>query len=163
VAGYYVPVSGIHREGATRRTDDFLSSEVREGAAYTWRVIDNGKVLGAVRKQRATREINELVCRKLESSVSRDLERIHENLMALQARQALLASASTAAEESRRAVEQNLASGLVSQLEYRVTQNSYLETKSGLLGAAYQYNVTKAEWDRATGRYFQFSDQGKRE
>jgi hypothetical protein len=55
-------------------------------------------------------------------------------------------------------VQQNLASGLVSPLEYRVTQNFLLETQSGLLEALYQHNLAMAEWDRATGRYFQFSD-----
>jgi hypothetical protein len=33
-----------------------------------------------------------------------------------------------------------------------------LETKSGLLEAIYQHNLAVAEWDRATGRYFQFSE-----
>jgi outer membrane protein TolC len=79
--------------------------------------------------------------------------------MAIQARQKSLASATTAAEESSRTVEQNLAGGLASQLEYRVTQNGYLETRSGLLNATYLYNVALAEWDRASGRYFQFSDE----
>jgi len=27
-----------------------------------------------------------------------------------------------------------------------------------LLDATYQHNLAAAEWDRATGRYFQFSD-----
>lgn len=158
LTGIYIPVTGIHREGSTRRTDDFTSSEIREGAAYTWRVIDNGKVIGAARKQRAIREINELTCRKLEANVSRELLGIHNSLLAIEARQKSLASASAAAEESTGIVEQNLASGLASQLEYRLTQSGYLETKSGLLDATYQYNLTLAEWDRATGRYFQFSE-----
>ena len=55
-------------------------------------------------------------------------------------------------------MQENLASGLASPLEYRVTQNAFLETKSGLLDAIYQHNLAVAEWDRATGRYFQFSD-----
>jgi hypothetical protein len=55
-------------------------------------------------------------------------------------------------------VQQNLADGLVSPLEYRITQNASLETRSGLLDAIYQHNLAVAEWDRATGRYFQFSD-----
>jgi len=50
-----------------------------------------------------------------------------------------------------------VASGLVSSLEYRITQNGFLETKSGLLDANYEHNLAVAEWDRATGRYFQFS------
>jgi hypothetical protein len=33
-----------------------------------------------------------------------------------------------------------------------------LETKSGLLEAIYEHNLAMAEWDRATGRYFQFSN-----
>src|SRR5438874_4789294 len=45
-----------------------------------------------------------------------------------------------------------------SPLEYRVTENALLTTRSGLLDAVYQHNLAVAEWDRATGRYFQFSD-----
>jgi outer membrane protein TolC len=158
VVGDYVPVTGIHREGSTRRTDDFTGSEVREGAAYTWRVIDNGKVTGAVIRQRATREMNELTCRRLEANVGRELSRIQIELGAIEEREKSLAAATGAAEESARVVAQNLAGGLASQLEYRLTQNGFLQTKSGLLTAIYEHNLARAEWDRATGRYFQFSD-----
>src|SRR6266446_3554147 len=44
--GEWVPVTGIHRQGSTSRTQDFIGSEIRERAAYTWRVVDNGKVGG---------------------------------------------------------------------------------------------------------------------
>jgi outer membrane protein len=157
VSGEYIPVSGIHREGTSRRTDD-ISSEIRAGGAYTWSVIDNGKVRGAAMMQRSTREMNELTCRKLEANVGRELLRIHHDLEATGARQKSLAAASTAAEQSALVVAQNLAGGLASQLEYRLTQNGFLETKSGLLDATYQHNLATAEWDRATGRYFQFSE-----
>jgi outer membrane protein len=157
VSGEYIPVSGIHREGTSRRTDD-ISSQIRAGGAYTWSVIDNGKVRGAVMKQRSTREMNELTCRKLEANVGRELLRIHHDLEATGARQKSLAAASAAAEQSALVVAQNLAGGLASQLEYRLTQNGFLKTKSGLLDATYQHNLATAEWDRATGRYFQFSD-----
>jgi outer membrane protein TolC len=157
VSGEYIPVSGIHREGTSRRTDD-ISSQIRAGGAYTWSVIDNGKVMGAAMKQRSTREMNELTCRKLEANVGRELLRIHHDLEATGARQKSLAAASTAAEQSALVVAQNLAGGLASQLEYRLTQNGFLETKSGLLDATYQHDLATAEWDRATGRYFQFSD-----
>lgn len=160
VAGHYLPITGIHREGSTSRTNDFISSEVREGANYTWRVIDTGAVTGAVRKARAAREINEVALQKLETNVARELLRIHNDLGAIEARHKSLGSAENAAQESTRTVEQNLAGGLASQLEYRLTQNGYLETRSGLLSAAYFYNVSLAEWDRATGRYFQFSEAG---
>jgi outer membrane protein TolC len=156
--GEYVPVTGIHREGSTSKTQDFIGSEIREKAVYTWRVIDNGKVGGAVLRARSAREINELTCRKLETNIPRELWRIANDLKTTEVREKSLASATAAAEESARAVQQNLASGLASPLEYRVTQNFLLETKSGLLNAIYRHNVARAEWDRATGRYFQFSD-----
>jgi outer membrane protein TolC len=155
--GEWVPVSGIHRQESTSKTQDFIGSEIREKAAYTWRVIDNGKVGGAVLRARAAREENELTCRKLESNVSRELSRIANDVLAIAASEKSLASASSAAEESARTVRENVATGLISPLEYRMSQTAFLKTKSGLLAAVYQHNVAAAEWDRATGRYFQFS------
>jgi len=159
IRGEYVPVKGIHRQESTSKTQDFIGSEILERATYTWRVIDNGQVGGAVLKARAAREENEVTCRKLDANVSRELSRITNDLQAIDARETSLATASAAAEESARTVRENVASGLVSPLEYRVTQTAFLKTKSGLLSAVYQHNLALAEWDRATGRYFQFSDQ----
>jgi outer membrane protein TolC len=159
-SGDYIPVSGIHREGSSRRTDN-ISSEIRIGATYTWNVIDNGKVSGASQRQAAARDINELTCQKLEIGVRAELSRIYNDLKAIDARQESLASASTAAQQGVETVSQNLANGLASQLDYRVSQNGLLQTRSGLLEAAYQRSLAMAEWDRATGRYFQFSDNGK--
>jgi len=161
MTGDYIPVSGIHREDSSRRTEDFLSSEVRIGATYTWRVIDNGKVSGASQKQEAARDINELTCRKLEINVRAELSRIYNDLKAIDARQESLSGASTAAQQGVELVSQNLANGLASQLEYRLSQNGLLQTRSGLLEAAYQRSLAMAEWDRAIGRYFRFSDDGK--
>ena len=158
INGEYVPVTGIHRQGSTSKTQDFIGSEIKEKAAYTWRVIDNGKVGGAVLKARAAKEVNELTCRKLEANVGRELSRIANDLKAIDAREQSLSAASAAAEQGAQTVGENLANGLVSPLEYRVTQNAFLKTRSGLLDAAYQHNLAVAEWDRATGRYFQFSD-----
>ena len=159
IRGEYVPVKGIHRQESTSKTQDFIGSEILERATYTWRVIDNGQVAGAVLKARAAREENQVTCRKLDANVSRELSRITNDLQAIDARETSLATASAAAEESARTVRENVASGLVSPLEYRVTQTAFLKTKSGLLSAVYQHNLALAEWDRATGRYFQFSDQ----
>jgi outer membrane protein TolC len=160
IAGDYIPVSGIHREGSSRRTEN-ISSEIRIGATYTWNVIDNGKVSGASQKQAAARDINELTCQKLEIGVRAELSRIYNDLKAIDARQESLSGASTAAQQGVETVSQNLANGLASQLDYRVSQNGLLQTRSGLLEAAYQRSLAMAEWDRATGRYFQFSDNGK--
>jgi outer membrane protein len=157
INGEYVPVTGIHRQGSTSKTQDFIGSEIREKAAYTWWVIDNGKVGGAVLKARAAREENELTCKKLEANVSCELSRIVNELEAIDARERSFSAASDAAEKSARTVGENVASGLASPLEYRVTENALLTTKSGLLDATYQHNLAVAEWDRAAGRYFQFS------
>jgi outer membrane protein TolC len=162
VSGEYIPVTGIHREGSTSKTQDFIGSEIREKAAYTWRVVDNGKVGGAVLKARSAKETNELTCRKLETNIPRDLAHIANYLKTTEVRERSLADASAAAEESAQAVQKNFAGGLASPLEYRVTQNAFLETKSGLLDAIYQHNLAVAEWDRATGRYFQFSNDAAR-
>ena len=160
ISGEYIPASGVRRDtqGAPRRTDDTLGSEARTGAAYTWRVVDNGKVYGAAMKQRSAREINEITLRKLEADVPRDLARIQNNLQAIATKQNALRGASTAAQETATRVRENLAGGVVSQLEFRLAENALLDTKSALLSLAFQQNVALAEWDRATGRYFQFSD-----
>ena len=153
----YIPVTGIHREGSTSRTDDFLGSEIREGAAYTWQVIDNGKVTGAVIKARKAREINEVELHKLEASVGRELSKIRNDLRGTQTRYQSFAAGTQNAEQTAAAVQQNLGSGLASQLEYRVAEDSHLKTQTGLLEASYLNSVARAEWDRATGRYFQFA------
>jgi outer membrane protein TolC len=158
--GTYIPVSAVRRDsgGSPQRTNDVISSEVRAGAAFTWRVIDNGKVGGAVARQRAIREINELTLHQLEANVPRDLERIGNTLRAIDARQKAVASAAGAAEQNVSAIQQNLAAGISSQLDFRTAETSLLQTKTTLLTAAFEQSVALAEWDRATGRYFQFAD-----
>lgn len=158
VTGDYIPVSGIHREGSTSRNQDFTGSEIREGAAYTWQVIDTGKVGGAVLKATKVREINELELKKLEAGVGQQLSRIHSDLAGIAERHNALSAGATNAEQTAVAVRQNLGSGLASQLEYRVAESSFLKTQSGLLEVSYLQNVALAEWDRATGHYFQFSE-----
>ena len=134
IRGEYVPVKGIHRQESTSKTQDFIGSEIMEKATYTWRVIDNGQVGGAVLKARAAREENELTCRKLEANVSRELSRIANDLQAIDARETSLATASAAAEESARTVRENVASGLVSALEYRVTANRLFKDQERAAG-----------------------------
>jgi outer membrane protein TolC len=164
VSGYYIPVSGIRRqsEGSPRRTDDIVSSEILAGGAYTWRIIDSGKTYGAVLKQRSAREINELLVRKMEADVPRDMSRIRHDLQAISAKQKSLVRASVAAEQNAATVQQNFAGGVVSQYEFRLAENALLDIKSELLTLAYQQSLARAEWDRATGRYFQFSDETPR-
>ncbi len=162
-SGDYIPVSGIRREGggSPHRSDDFISSEVRIGAGYNWRIIDNGKVGGAVLRAREAREINQVLLAKLEASVPRELARIESNLRAIQAQHEALAKAADVAEQNIVGLRQNMAAGLASQLEYRDGVNSLLTSRDKLLEITYRQNIARAEWDLATGRYFQFSDDSK--
>ncbi len=158
-SGEAIPVSGIHRDsgGSPQSTDDTVASEVRGGASYTWRVIDNGKVGGQVAQQRAAREVNELQLQKLETNVPRELTRLQNNLRAIAARHRSLLLAAEVAEQNVASVEENRAQGFASVLEVRNAESSLLVTRRGVLSAIYEQKVALAEWDRATGRYFQFS------
>ena len=143
--------------GSPRASDNIISSEGTAGVACTWRVVDNGKVGGQVLRARAIREMNEISLHQLEANVSLELKRIYNNFHAIDGRWNSLSAAVTGAEQNVTVVQRTLAEGLSSQLEFRTAEGSFLETKSALLSAAYQQNVARAEWDRATGRYFQFS------
>ena len=66
--------SGYHqhlkcRHGAKFRQYHFF--EVIGGVAYTWRVVDNGRVGGQVARARAIREMNEISLRQLEANAPR--------------------------------------------------------------------------------------------
>jgi len=76
----------------------------------------------------------------------------------IEARHQSFAAGTETAEQTAVAVQQNLGSGLASALEYRLAEGNHLKTESGLLEASYLQNVELAEWDRATGRYFQFAE-----
>ena len=54
-------------------------------------------------------------------------------------------------------LQDNLKQGLALQLEFRDAEESFLQSRDSLATAIYQQNIARAEWDRATGRYFQFS------
>ncbi len=154
------PEGELRRSGADspHRSDDFISSEIRAGASYTWRVIDNGKVGGAALRQREISAINNLLLEQLEANVPRDLLHIQGDFATSEAREKSLSGMETLAQQNVRVVQGTMAQGLASQLELRDAENSLLAAREGLLSAAYQTNVTRAEWDRVTGRYFQFSD-----
>lgn len=159
VDGRYIPMSEVRREsqGGPSRSDDVITSDIRAGGAYTWRVIDNGRVAGAAMEKRKVRELNELTRKKLEANVSAELGKIENSLRSIAARRAAFSKSSAVADENVQLVQQSLAEGLASQLESRAANYTSLESRSGLLQTAYENNVARAELDRATGRYFQFS------
>lgn len=157
LSGTYIPVTIRQSNGgAASSSDDIISSEASAGVAFTWRVVDNGRVGGRVVRARAVREMNEISLRQLEANVSLELRRIGNNLRAIEQRWKSLSAAIASAEQNVNVVERTLAEGLSSQLEFRNAESSFLETRSALLSTLYQQQVARAEWDRATGRYFQF-------
>ena len=158
LSGTYIPVTIRQASsGAPSSSDDIISSEASAGVAFTWRVVDNGRVGGRVMRARAVREMNEISLRQLEANVALELRRIGNNLRAIEQRWKSLSAAIASAEQNVNVVERTLAEGLSSQLEFRNAESSFLETRSALLSTLYQQQVARAEWDRATGRYFQFS------
>lgn len=158
LSGTFIPVTIRQSNGgAASSSDDIISSEASAGVAFTWRVVDNGRVGGRVVRARAVREMNEISLRQLEANVSIELRRISNNLRAIEQRWKSLSTAIAGAEQNVKVVERTLAEGLSSQLEFRNAESSFLETRSALLSTLYQQQVARAEWDRATGRYFQFS------
>lgn len=158
--GRYIPATNIREasSGSAQRADDIVSSEIAGGAGYTWRVTDNGKVSGAVLRQRSIREINQLQLQKLEASIARELAGLTNNFRAIAARHESLSQAVAVAEKNVAVVENSWLQGLASQLEFRTAETGLLTTRSGILQAAYEQQMALAAWDRATGRYFQFSD-----
>lgn len=158
LSGTFIPVTIRQSNGgAASSSDDIISSEASVGVAFTWRVVDNGRVGGRVVRARAVREMNEISLRQLEANVSIELRRISNNLRAIEQRWKSLSTAIAGAEQNVKVVERTLAEGLSSQLEFRNAESSFLETRSALLSTLYQQQVARAEWDRAIGRYFQFS------
>lgn len=160
ISGDYIPISGIRRasEGSPRRSDDIISSEARFGGVYTWRVIDNGKIGGQVAQRRAIREMNELLLHKVEGDAAREVAVAQARLRAIGMRHQALGAAGVAAEKNVALVQQNLAQGLTSQLEFRNAETSFLQAQTSELSLAYEQNVARADYDRACGRYFHFSD-----
>ena len=159
VSGLGIPVT-IHTAstGSARSSENILSSEIAGGVAYTWRVIDNGRIGGQVARQRAIREMNEISLRQLEANAALDVKRIANNFRAIEGRWKSLNASVSNAEQNVNVIQRTLSEGLSSQLEFRTAESSFLETKGALLSTAYQQNIARAELDRATGRYFQFSN-----
>jgi hypothetical protein len=82
---------------------------------------------------------------------------MRNDLVTIESRQKSLEAAVQAADQNVTVVQQNLAQGLALELQYRLAETSFLKTKSGLVDTIYLHTVALAEWDWATGRYFQFS------
>jgi outer membrane protein TolC len=57
-----------------------------------------------------------------------------------------------------KSVQENRARGLATLPDVRTAESDLLVARRGLLRAIYEQKLALAEWDLATGRYFQFAD-----
>ena len=132
------------------------STEVRAGAALSWRVIDNGQVTGASRRVEAGRQAYKIVLHKLEQNVPRELATIKGAMQNADARRNALLKPVEAAEENLKLIEAQLSLGEATQLDFLKAQNNLLLVRAGIVDATYAHEVARAELERATGRYLQY-------
>jgi len=136
---------------------DTRSSEVRAGVALSWRVIDNGQVTGASRRIEAARQGYEITLHQLEQNIPRELADIQSNLQGADARRAALLESAAAAEENLKMIEAQIALGQATQFDFLKAQGNLLSVRAGLVDATYAHEAARADLDRATGRYLQYS------
>ncbi len=121
-------------------------------------MVDNGRVGGRVVRARAIREMNEISLRQLEANVSLELRRIGNNLRAIEQRWKSLSAAIASAEQNVNVVRAISPRVFPRSWNIATPKAAFWKPGAPLLSALYQQQLARAEWDRATGRYFQFSD-----
>ena len=132
------------------------STEKRAGVGLTWRVIDNGQVLGARRRLDAIRQEYTLALHQLEEAVPRELAAIAGALQTAAARYDALVKATAAAAENLQLIEAQLALGQDTQLDFLTAQSDLLGVRAGLVAAIAAHAAACADFDHATGRYLEF-------
>lgn len=133
-------------------------SETRYGATFTWQVIDAGRVRGASSQIESGRQAMEITLRRLEENVPRELRVLARTLETVDARLAALKKSAAEAEELLKLVETRVKLGEATQLDFLNAQTNLLSTQRGILLAVFENEVARAEFDRVTGRYLDFSD-----
>jgi outer membrane protein TolC len=136
---------------------DTRYTETRYGVAYTWQVIDNGRVTGASRRMAGNVAAVRITLQRLEENVPRELATLARTLETVEARYHALEQSRTQAEELLKLVETRLALGEATQLEHLNAQSNLLNVRAGQLMGTYDNEIARAEFDRLTGRYLDFS------
>ena len=133
-------------------------TETRYGAAFTWVVMDAGKTRGAASQVESGRETMEITLRRLEDSVSRELQVLVRTVDTIDARFVALKQSANEAEELLKLVETRVKLGEATQLDFLNAQTSLLSTQRGILIAVSENEMARASFDRILGRYLDFSD-----
>jgi outer membrane protein TolC len=136
---------------------DTRTTELRAGVALSWRVVDNGQVTGASRRAEAVRQTYEIMLRKLEQNVPRELAAVEGALQNADARRDALLKSVEAAEENLKLIESKVALGAATQFDFLKAQGNLLSVRAGIVDATHTHEVARAELDRVLGRYLQYS------
>jgi len=147
-----------------RRPEVVAGQEAREtqtryGAAFTWQVLDNGRLTGASRQIESARQALAITLRQLEENVPRELASLAHTLESVDAKLGALRQSAGQAEEALTLVEQRLKLGEATQLEFLNAQGNLLSTQDGLLQAVFENECARAEFDRLTGRYLEIGSR----
>jgi outer membrane protein TolC len=135
---------------------DPRTSELDAGVALSWRIIDNGQVIGASHELAATQQAYEIMLHKLEQNIPRELATVAGSLQSADARRDAFLKSAESAEENLRLIEAQVTLGEATQFDFLKAQSNLLSVRAGLADATYSHEAARAELDHATGRYLQY-------
>lgn len=138
---------------------DARSSETRYGVAFTWQVIDLGRVTGVKRQIESVKQAMEITLKRLEDNVPRELAVLANAAATVEAKFGGLKQSLAEAEELLKLVEMQVGLGAATQLDFLNAQSNLLATQAGILQAVFENEMVRAEFDRMTGRYLEFSQR----
>jgi outer membrane protein TolC len=161
-SGLFIPQNLLSKQTSIVAGQDPRTSQVEAGVALSWRVIDNGQVIGASHQLQAIQEVYETLLRKLEQNIPRELATVVGSLQSADARREAFLKSVESAEENLRLVESQVALGEATQFDFLKAQNNLLSVRAGLLNAVWAHEAARAELDHVTGRYLQYDADAAR-
>ncbi len=136
---------------------DTRTSEIDAGVAMSWRVIDNGQLIGTSHELEAIQQAYEIMLHQLEQNIPRELATVAGSLQSADARREAFLKSAESAEENLRLVESQVAVGEATQFDFLKAQSNLLSVRAGILDAMFAHEVARAELDHVTGRYLQYA------
>jgi outer membrane protein TolC len=124
--------------------------------ALSWRIVDNGQVIGASHELAAIQQVYETLLTKLEQNIPRELANVAGSLQSADARREAFLRSVESAEENLRLIEAQVTLGEATQFDFLKAQNNLLSVRAGLLSAVWAHETARAELDHVTGRYLQY-------
>ena len=158
LAGELLPQSFVRssRPNAIRSTDQVQTTEIRPGVRGDWTVIDTGNVQGEAHRLDAVRGELEVGLQRLERSVPGELAGIRATINSNAESLKTLRGNVDVAQNTLNIITAGVAQGVNSQLEFLDAQSGLLNTRLGILDAAYTLSVSRTEYHRITGQYLRY-------